>query len=708
MARRADERVVVGADTAPAEKGFAKLSALGKAAVVAVAAAATAAATSMASSMVAIFREQEQAETRLRRALVTSGQYTADYERRLHRLSQQIQATTTTGDEAAQNMIAQFLTVGRVGPESIEAATRAALGYAELTERNPVRVTRSWAGALADIAIEGRDSLGELERLFSSAEIEMLRALKKTEGGIAAQTKAVELLNQRYGEHARVVSGSTDVYSQLGNLWGDIKEELGRIVHLLVGPIAEWIRDRLPAWIDGVQKVYIGLSTLGSTWGVLHAEMNLALARMDLLWRDWLSGLLTAAVVFGRALADRVPFFSSMVPSSGSFDFGSAEALQRVGTAGMFVEMAQEDRQAAVRRARAGMRGGGARTTGAGIPAGGEGVAGSSGGGDGQAARDASADRLREVQDRQRVLRATLSGMSEAVVEYYAEELRIQRAAVQATRMLDDEKTRAMGEALLDQLDLEAAMNRKRLEDANAAKELAIAEDVAAIQETNARRMEAVKHARELERDLGIELDEQDREYFLEKLRTEDELERETRQRRMEEWIANREERVRLEQEFGQREAQIRQFFASAEIQGAISLGQALANVAGRGNKKLMGLVRVGEAARVALLSKVKPAQAYAETSSKYPWPLGPILGAIHAASIYAPLVGALASLRSGGGGGTGIAGAPSSPPIRDIGGAPVPDRQGERRVVVEVPVTLDGRNIAQIVAEHVETAENE
>ena len=708
MARRADEKVVVGADTAPAEKGFAKLSALGKAAVVAVAAAAATAATRMASSMVEIFREQERAEIRLRRSLVTTGRYTADVEKRFHALANTVQRSTNTGDEAAQNMIARFLTIGNVATESMEEATFAALGYAELTGRNAERVSRTWSKALADLASDARSSLGELESEFTSAQVEQLRTLKKTEGGAVAQAKAIEFLNERYGEHARIVAGSTDVYSQVGNLWGDIKEELGRIVHLLVGPIAEWIRDWLPAWVEGVKNVYVGLSTLGSTWGVIHAEMNLALARMDLLWRDWLSGLLTAAVVFGRALADRVPFFSSMVPSSGSFDFGSAEALQRVGTAGMFVEMAQEDRAAAVRRARAGMRGGGARTTGAGIPAGGEGGTGTSGGGDGQAARDASADRLREVQDRQRVLRATLAGMSEAVVEYYAEELRIQRAAVQATRMLDDEKTRAMGEALLDQLDLEAAMNRKRLEDANAAKELAIAEDVAAIQETNARRMEAMQHARELERELGIELDEQDREYFLEKLRTEDELERETRQRRMEEWIANREERVRLEQEFGQREAQIRQFFASAEIQGAISLGQALANVAGRGNKKLMGLVRVGEAARVALLSKVKPAQAYAETSSKYPWPLGPILGAIHAASIYAPLVGALASLRSGGGGGAGIPGAPSSPPIRDIGGAPVPGRQGERRVVVEVPVTLDGRNIAQIVAEHVEQSENE
>ena len=710
MARRADEKVRIGADTAPAERGFAKLTGAGKAAIAAIAAAATAGAVAVSARMIGIFREQERAEIRLRRALVSTGKYTADVEKRLHTLANTIQKTTTTGDEAAQNMIAQFITIGGVAAESMEGATAAALGYAELTGRNVTRVSRTWAKALADLGNEARSSLGELESDFTAAQIEQLRLLKDTEGGAVAQAKAIEFLNQRYGEHAKIVAGSTDVYGQIGNLWGDIKEELGRIVHHLVGPIAEWIRDSLPAWIDGIKDVYVEIVTLGSAWDVLVADMNLALAKMNLEWRRWLDGLISAAVVFGHRLAQNVPFFSSMIPPSrrrSDFTAGAQDSYELALGMSNLARMNQAD---ARRRARAGMVAGGVSTTaGAPGPGGIPGGGGDPADGSGQAARDAAADRLREVQDRERVLRATLRGMSDAVVTYYAEELRIGREAVKATRMLDDEKTRAMGEALLAQLDLERAVNTKKIDEARAAKERAIAADVSIIQETNARRQAAMIHARELERELGIELDAQDREYFIENLRTEEDLERETRQRRMEEWLLNREERVRLEQEYGEREARIRQFFASAELQGAISLYQALAQVAGGGNKKLLKLVKVAEAVRLVALSKVKPAQAYAETSSKYPWPLGPILGAIHAASIYAPLVGALASLKEGGGAGGGtIAGAPSAPPIRDIDGAPVPPGREERRITVEVPVVLDGRNIANVIAEHVALAENE
>ena len=734
MARRADEKVRIGADTTEAERGFSKLSSIGKAAVIAIATAAAAAAVKMASSMVSVFREQEQAETRLRRALVTSGKYTADYEKRLHDVAQRIQRTTNTGDEAAMNMIAQFTAVGRVGQDSIEAATQAAIGYAELTKRSPVRVTRTWAGALADIAIEGRDSLGELERLFSSAEIEMLRALKATEGGIAAQARAIDLLNQRYGEHAKSVEGSTDVYVQLGNLWGDFKEELGRIVHLLVGPITRWIKEQLPAWIAGIQDVYVEIATLGSGWELMVADMKFHLADADVEWRKWLHGLLTGQDVFGENWEERwKKQLARMLYHVAVFGVQMADWIPGMGAPGKplpplgagggggdLVSAARERRDillgernlAALRhqdaraRAREGMRGGGARTDTGAIPPGG-------GGGDGAGTGGGGADQLRALQDRGRVLQATLRGMSDAWIAYYTESLRIKREGEAALKLIDDEATRALGEQTLHNLEIERTLNDEKLAAAKLAAEAAVEEDLARMREDGVRMREALVLERDIERQLNIELDQADREYLVENLRTKEQIERDARQQEMEAFLADREELMRLENEYGKEGARIRRFFASAEVAGAISLYQALAQVATGGNKKLLKLVKVAEAARAVMLSKVKPAQAYAETSSKYPWPLGPILGAVHAASVYAPLIGAIASLgEGGGGGGPAIRGARPNPAPREIDEfrpSPIPDRRAEeRRIIVEVPVTLDGRNIAQVIAEHVALAENE
>ena len=54
------------------------------------------------------------------------------------------------------------------------------------------------AVVLADIANESKTSLGEMEQLFTGAEQAMLRTLKETEGGMAAQAAAIEMLNKQF------------------------------------------------------------------------------------------------------------------------------------------------------------------------------------------------------------------------------------------------------------------------------------------------------------------------------------------------------------------------------------------------------------------------------------------------------------------------------------------------------------------------------
>ena len=134
-----------------------------------------------------------------------------------------------------------------------------------------MRVNRTWAQSLADIANESKTSLGEMEQLFSSSEQAMIRNLKKTEGGVRAQAAAIEILSQRFGDHARAVEGSTDIYSQLGNMVGDFGEEVGALLHTFTGPIAEAALGWFKTLVGWVHNVRVSFQTLGPQWAVFAA-----------------------------------------------------------------------------------------------------------------------------------------------------------------------------------------------------------------------------------------------------------------------------------------------------------------------------------------------------------------------------------------------------------------------------------------------------
>ena len=208
--------------------------------------------------------------------MVASGQYSAEYEKRLHDLSNSIQATTTTGDEAAMHMMANFISIGKVAPDSIDAITRATIGYADLTGKAVAECTGRGHSSLADIANESKTSLGEMEQLFTGAEQAMLRALKETEGGMAAQAAAIEMLNKQFALHATSVKGRpTSMHSSKTGSAISAKKS-GGYLHRFVGPAAQAVLElvRQAGRVDGhrggfvcsarqeVEGVHIGHDTI--------------------------------------------------------------------------------------------------------------------------------------------------------------------------------------------------------------------------------------------------------------------------------------------------------------------------------------------------------------------------------------------------------------------------------------------------------------
>ena len=721
--KRTDENVRIGADTTQAEKGFKKLLANGKAMVGLLAAAAVAALTKVGQASLEIFREQEQAEIRLRRALVATGQYTAEYEKRLHDLANRIQATTTVGDEQAMGVIQNLVTVGKVGADQIDGAATMLIGLANHGGRSVERMARTVSKGLTDIADENKASIGELERYLSSAEITMLRTMKETTGGVAAQTKAIEILSGRYSRFANSVEGSTDVYEQMKNTAGDVVEEIGRFLHLVTGPLAAKARDFFAGLDKDLEGAYVWIRSLPAQWELMTAKLNLAAARGNKP-AQWVLDIKTAWDELGEAVDESIGFIESVekrwwrvlwnlagvdeakknhVKNLADEKQETEEVRKAIGA----VADAEKNLAAVRNKIRQDMIGGGAGTDGGKIPTGG----GGTGDLEGQLKADEARARQTEAaKDRIALARQTLMGVADIEREHNAAMLRLISEREEAEKLLRGEKTRALGEARLEAIALEIQIEQEAYDRKREAARQAFDADIEAAWERTNRELDQMRAARELERELGRELDAEDMEYLRENLQTEEDLKREYRDRELQEAIEARRQRIEDERIFGKELARVKNAFDKKSIDATRGLFSTLQSISEAGGKKQNAMAKAFAKAQLLLDLATKPFEAYAKTSAAYPIPLGPALGAVHAALVVAQIGMGLAKVGGGGGGG-GVAPSASVPAIGSSARYPGVDYDDIRErddEVIHLRVDLDGETIAQLVQRRLAYAENE
>ena len=215
---------------------------------------------------------------------------------------------------------------------------------------------------------------------------------------------------------------------------------------------------------------------------------------------------------------------------------------------------------------------------------------------------------------------------------------------------------------------------------------------------------------RDMEREQKVMFDQEDLEYLSETLRTQEEMERAAREREIQAAIDQHAQLVAEEQKYGATVFAIRQALASAEVGMARNLIGTLAAVAKAGGKKMEGIAKAAAIAQLGIDLATKPFEAYAKTSAAYPFPYGPILGALHAGLVVAQIGIGMANV--GGSGGGGGAGGASGGHTVTSGNVVSPLDEELRREresqVIQLTVELDGRTLAQVVQEHLAYAENE
>ena len=130
------------------------------------------------------------------------------------------------------------------------------------------------------------------------------------------------------------------------------------------------------------------------------------------------------------------------------------------------------------------------------------------------------------------------------------------------------------------------------------------------------------------------------------------------------------------------------------------------------GNSKLAKIQKAAELARLGLQLATKPFEAYAETASAYPAPLGPALGVAHAAAVAAQIGSAMSAVGGSGGSSGASGGAVSAPDDFDAydDDSFESDETKDKKRVINIVVNLeaDGKAIAKLVEQEIAFAEDD
>lgn len=190
--------------------------------------------------------EAEDSMNGLNTALALSGKYTEDAANSFGALASEIQNTTTVGDDAVIQAASLIQTMGRLDQEGLKRATAASVDLAAA-----LKIDLQTASQLVGKAAEGNISA------FKRYGIEIKQG--KTDAETLANTLGV--LEGRFkGAAAAQANTFSGALAQLGNVFGDLQEEIGKAVVKngvfiqAIKVIKEAISNATPAIADLAQK----------------------------------------------------------------------------------------------------------------------------------------------------------------------------------------------------------------------------------------------------------------------------------------------------------------------------------------------------------------------------------------------------------------------------------------------------------------------
>ena len=207
-----------------------------------------------AQELVSIYSIQEQAEARLSNTIRATGNAAGVTMQGMKDLASSLQAVTTFGDESIVGIESLYVATGKIGNEVMPRATEAALDMAAAMGTDVTEAARKLSRVLAD-PTQGLDALKESNIMLTKAQMEEIKQMALQGDALGAQSKILEAVEAAYSGTARAIADTdTGKLTQIGNVYGDIKEGLGSALLDTISPALEvlygWLL-LISEWVGG-------------------------------------------------------------------------------------------------------------------------------------------------------------------------------------------------------------------------------------------------------------------------------------------------------------------------------------------------------------------------------------------------------------------------------------------------------------------------
>jgi hypothetical protein len=235
---------------------------------------------------VAAYAEEEAATQKLIASLTAQGTATAGVISGYKAMADQFQATTAFAGEAVLRSEAIFTSIGKVGPEQMQAALDAAADLATFMGTDLETAATMMAKAFGS----GGESLGKLKTILGEAAPET-----------ADFASIIEALNAQFGGQAAAAMDTTSgKLAQLENQFGEIKETVGGLIVQGLTPLLNFFTS-LPEPVQTTIAAVVVLGTALAPIAVAIAALVTAAAPLVALLTGT-GGLAVAMGAVGAAL----------------------------------------------------------------------------------------------------------------------------------------------------------------------------------------------------------------------------------------------------------------------------------------------------------------------------------------------------------------------------------------------------------------------
>ena len=224
----------------------------------------------MGATSVQAFREQNKAIAQVEAGLKSTAGQVGFTSQELQKMASDLQNKTLFGDEAIlKDATAQLLTFTNISGQNFARTQQAALDLA-------TRLDGDLKGASIQLGKALNDPVANLSALsrsgiqFSEDQKAVIKSLTETGKLAEAQTLILDELNKQYGGSAEAAAEADGGFTQLANSFGDLQEEIGRLLVQYLRPIV----DRLKTFVqflqntsDGTKTVALGIAAVAAAIG---------------------------------------------------------------------------------------------------------------------------------------------------------------------------------------------------------------------------------------------------------------------------------------------------------------------------------------------------------------------------------------------------------------------------------------------------------